>query len=461
MGLMRFLVPRRSLAPTDAADRAYLTGLDEIPWQTRVQWTADGLVARRSESDSGSFHIPWNVTGEGELMLATSTLIERAKPYHLTVELARGSIYRLRNQLAAWESIGLETPAAVTQLNTDSLGHFSRAATNQEDLVGADEAATLALETAHQAMRELVTAYVRQSFVSRQRGGSKGVKLLGVSLGRATLKEPVQREIVANFNAGLIPLPWREIEPREGKYEWSLPDRQIDWLRVNSLRACVGPILQLDRGALPDWLYLWEDDFKNLAAVIASHIKTVVERYRGKTGLWNCAARLNVPDAFSLTEEQRLRLAVLAVEVTREADPRTPVVLSVDQPWGEYMGRQSSDLSPLHFADALVRAELGLAGLIMEINLGYHPGGTQPRDLLDFSRQVDRWSCLGLPLIVSLTIPSDTKPDSQARVTGQVVPAAGEGQWTVGKQSAWAAELTALMMSKPLVQAVFYNQTPR
>jgi hypothetical protein len=165
-----------------------------------------------------------------------------------------------------------------------------------------------------------------------------------------------------------------------------------------------------------------------------------------------------LPDSFSLTEEQRLRLAVLAVEVTREADPRTPVVLSIDQPWGEYMGRQESDLSPLHFADALVRAELGLAGLMIEINLGYHPGGTQPRDLLDFSRQIDRWSCLGLPLLVSLTIPSDTKPDPQARGTAQIVPTTGDGQWTAAKQAAWAAELTSLMMSKPLVQAVFYNQ---
>ncbi len=78
MGSMRFLVLRRDLAPSDAAERATMTGLEEIPWQTRVQWTDEGLLVRRSESESGCFQIPWLVAGMGEIMLATTSLMERA-----------------------------------------------------------------------------------------------------------------------------------------------------------------------------------------------------------------------------------------------------------------------------------------------------------------------------------------------------------------------------------------------
>ena len=58
MGLMRFLVPRREHLAADAIDRAYCSGMDDIPWQTRVQWTDEGLAVRRTEHDSGCFHIP-------------------------------------------------------------------------------------------------------------------------------------------------------------------------------------------------------------------------------------------------------------------------------------------------------------------------------------------------------------------------------------------------------------------
>ena len=44
MGVMRFLVPRRDRLPADAPDRAYMAGLDEIPWQSRAHWTDDGLA---------------------------------------------------------------------------------------------------------------------------------------------------------------------------------------------------------------------------------------------------------------------------------------------------------------------------------------------------------------------------------------------------------------------------------
>ena len=70
------------------------------------------------------------------------------------------------------------------------------------------------------------------------------------------------------------------------------------------------------------------------------------------------------------------------------------------------MGERECDLSPLHFADALVRAEIGLSAIGLEINLGYWPGGTALRDVLELGRQIDRWSLLGMPLLITLTLPS-------------------------------------------------------
>ena len=58
MGVMRFLVPRRDRLAADAGQRAYLAGIDEIPWLCHNHWTQHGLVVERDTSDSGNLYIP-------------------------------------------------------------------------------------------------------------------------------------------------------------------------------------------------------------------------------------------------------------------------------------------------------------------------------------------------------------------------------------------------------------------
>ena len=126
----------------------------------------------------------------------------------------------------------------------------------------------------------------------------------------------------------------------------------------------------------------------------------------------------------ALSEQERLRLVARTVELVRSLDPDTPALVSFDQPWAEYMRQRHSDFPPLHFADALVRAGLGLAGLMLEINVGYLPGGTLPRHPLEFSRQLDAWSLLGLPLWLSLCAPSGDHDDPLAQ--RKAIAAAGQ-----------------------------------
>ena len=62
--------------------------------------------------------------------------------------------------------------------------------------------------------------------------------------------------------------------------------------------------------------------------------------------------------ALGLGEEARLQLAAKAIAVVRQLDPTTPLVVTFDQPWAEYLATEQLDLAPMHFADALVRADL-------------------------------------------------------------------------------------------------------
>jgi hypothetical protein len=391
-------------------------------------------------------------------MLSTASLMERPEPYHLQVELARGTLNRLRNQIAGWELFHISVPQEVRDLVHTASEQLSMAVTRREDSLAAADRAMLATAATLEAIDRLTAAYVEQALAARHQQGGKLNTLLGVNLGPVVPDEAMTRQILPAFNTAIVPLAWRAIEVREGKRDWTLYDRQIDWCRAGGMKICSGPLLAIDKWSLPDWMYLWgEEEADSFRSCVAEHIEAVGGRYRGKVQLWQCAAGLNIKNDFAQAEEERLRLAVLCLESIRRVDPRTPVVIALDQPWGSFMARDDHDLSPLHFADALVRGDLGLAGIGLEINFGYSPRGTDARDVLEFGRQIDRYGTLGLPLLVSLTVPSAATRDSLAQDSSKVQPYSPL-EPSPAAQRAWAERYLPLLLAKQPVQGVIWNQ---
>jgi hypothetical protein len=97
---------------------------------------------------------------------------------------------------------------------------------------------------------------------------------------------------------------------------------------------------------------------------------------------------------------------------------------------------------------------LDLAGLMLEINVGYWPGGTLLRHPLELNRLLDTWSLFGLPLWLSLCVPSACGEDSLAQHKVTLPP----DSWTAAAQQAWVARSVPLSLVKPTVQGVLWNQ---
>jgi hypothetical protein len=453
MGQMRFLVRPPERLTEEVLELAYLSGMDRVPWLVRTRRDGDELVVERDVSDSGSLTVPWHVEGHGLLALSSATLMERLEPYYLPLELARGTINQVRNHLFEWQMMGVAVPAAIGGKLHEALRHFGRAVVDQEDErspVLAQEALRMALDAA----QALAAAYSEQVMAARRRAGGKLLLLLGGELSGPKLQEPLASQYLSAFNAALVNMPWREAEASEGSFAWAAFDQHIEWCRSHGVKTCAGPLLQLDARGLPDWVYLWEDDIEDFLVAAGEFIKAAVSRYRGKVDLWNCAARVNTSETLSFSEEENLQLAVSTLQLIRALDPNTPKIISVDQPWGEYMSRRAVDFSPLHFVDALARTDLDIKAIMLEINLGCFRGGTLPRSELEISRQLDYWSLLGLPILVALSIPSGDADDQLARRQVKVP----RGTWSLESQQDWAARYVRLILAKPGVQGIFWNQ---
>lgn len=457
MGLMRLIVHDRERIPAGGLEHVYMCGPDDLPWFSRAYFSGDQLVIERNEDDSGRVFVPWRIGDSGPLLINTSTLMEREDPYILEVELSRGMANNLRNQIAQWEMMGLVVPPPLRAKVLEGTSQFARAATTQNDPPAAAQLAERSLDTTINAMRELTTEYVEQALAMRRSQQRQFTSWFGVHLGGHVPKANVARHVVSTFNMVSLPLTWRTIEAVEGRRNWTDADAQVDWAHSAGLRICAGPLLELDDRGVPDWTYLWEGDFDSILSFMLDHVRAVVERYRGKVHLWQVAARMTHGHALGLNEEARLQLAAKAITVVRQFDPTTPLVVTFDQPWAEYLASEQLDLAPMHFADALVRADLGLSGLGLEINVGYHPGGTVPRGPLAISRLVDTWSLLELPLLVALTLPSSADEDSQANGKVRVV-SSEQDKVTPQSQRDWINEHVPLLLAKNAVQVVVWNQ---
>jgi hypothetical protein len=453
MGLMRFVVSPPERITQEMVEKVYLSGIDQVPWEVRVTAEEGQLLLERAVSDSGNLHVPWPIEGRRQLVLRTGSLVEQSQPYQLPLELARGVIGQLRNQLADWQAIGVIVPGPVTAKAAEAIGYFSRAAVTQAVAVESANLADAAIRTALEAGDLLAAAYVEQAFASRQRQGGKRAALAG-DLGDTLLDDATARQFLATFNAASVPVSWRRIEAAEGHFNWAICDRQMEWCRTHGLKVVGGPLVQLDTHRLPDWLCLWEGDFDSLLSFATEFARTAVARYRGKVDAWQVAGRINTAEVLGLSEEEKLQLTARMIDLVHSVDPAAALVVAFDQPWSEYMSGRSMDFPPLQLADALVRAGLDLKSLMLEINLGYWPDGTLPRPLLEFSRQLDYWAMLGLPLMISLTVPSSGKNDPLSARQVKISPAG----WTPQAQRLWIARYLPMLLAKPYVQAVVWNQ---
>lgn len=457
MGLMRLLVLDRERIPAGGLEQVHMCGLDDLPWFGRAFFSGDQLIIERSESDSGRVLVPWRVGDAGPLLIGTATLMEREEPYVLEVELARGMVNCLRNQLAQWEGLGLDVSPWLRERVAEATMHFARAATSRNELHAAGESAEKALDTTVRAMDRLAAEYGDQAVALRRMQPRTLPTWFGVQLGAGVPQPAVAQQLVSTFNMLSVPFAWRNIEASEGRRHWEVADAQIAWARSTGLRVAAGPLLELDDRGLPDWTYLWEGDINSLMAFMLDHVRAVVERYRGKVHLWQVAARMTHGHALGLDEEARLQATAKAINAVRQLDPTTPTVVTFDQPWAEYLAHEQLDLAPLHFADALVRADLGLSAVGLELNIGYHPGGSVHRGPLAISRLIDTWSLLDLPLLVTLTLPSSAADDPLASRKVHVLSGNGDSV-TPESQRDWIHRHVPLLLAKNIVQVVLWNQ---
>jgi hypothetical protein len=461
MGSMSFLLPN----PLPGAALAALAGAciksavryyDQTPVPTSARVENGSLILTRDQRDSGALSVPWPVHPFGTLLLSSATVRERSEPYRLLVELARGKLNQIRGQLAEWRGIGLQTAPEFDRALAEATRSFARAALSEVP-AEADADATRALEQAHQLAAALVREYVEQMCATRHHAGGPLPTRFAARFGRAPRGAEFDLYL-STFNAASVAFRWRDVEPNEAHYDWSEADSAVATARAAGLPVTIGPLIDLAPGTLPHWATRFESDLPGLAAFMCDYVETAVNRYRGDVRRWIVCAGFNQADAYGLVDDDRLRLAYRLYEAAAHIDSNLELVLSLAQPWGEYLAQEDQTISPITFPDDLVRAGVRLSALELELRAAVRPRGSFNRDPLDTVKLLDTFAMLGLPLEVSLGLPASAAPDPRAAEHGQEVWLPGwAGAPSPDAQAAWGESVARLALALPQVRAVTWD----
>jgi hypothetical protein len=458
MGTMTFLLPAdlSALAARELERACIAGGPDNMPWPTKVQVEPGRLVLYRDVEESGYLVVPWEIENAGRLVGTTATLMERALPYHLQVELARGKVNQLRGQAFDWQTGGLPVSAELDGEIRAAGRAFGHAITEtQPDLTCRH--AQRALVQAYQAAEHLTQRYMDQVFLVRHQREPRLSTALGCRLEQAPPQEAAAALVPACSSVAL-PFRWVGIEGTEGSYDWQAQDAAVDWAEAQGLNITAGPLIDFSGAQLPAWLWLYDRDLQSLAKFMANYVAAALRRYRRRIRRWQLTSASNSAALLSLGEEELLWLTVRLAQAARQVDPTLDLIVGIAQPWGEYMSTEDRSHSPFIFADTLIRSELEMAALDIELVMGVTPRGSRCRDLLEASRLLDLYALLGVPLQITLAYPASSAPDPDADAELRVDACHWHGPYSPRNQADWAQAFVSLAVCKPYVQGVHWAQ---
>ncbi len=438
---------------------AYICGIEGIPWQSRNQFDGSRLTISRGIDSSGKLFIACPLKGLGYRTLSTCSLRSLDdESYSLPLELARGSCFRARVQSDAWERSGLMLTEAFQTLLRDGTNQFLDAAQRRADPARSAEAALQAILLLEKANAELGDCYAIQSIAYRKRGEPQIGTLLAASvIPPSPVGSRDSEAFVAAFNSVAMRLNWADIETDSGRYDYEQAENAIRFCSSKGLRIIGGPLIDFRDRLMPHWLYLMEDDFEAFLGSVTQFVARTVEKFRGSIHLWNCAAGLNTPGPMEIDDEKAMRLAVGILQAVRRTDPNTPAIMSFDQPFGEYLAKHGEGISPLHFADALVRSGLGMAGIGLEFRVNYRNGATLPRSAVEFGQMIDRWATLGMPMLVQLSVPGGSGIDTKSIAPQDVLEDSESTIDLASEQLRIAGPMIRTLLAKHIVHGVVWD----
>lgn len=449
---------------------AHLLGADSIVAPGRISLEGGLIRCEPVETGSTALALQWDAGDLGAVTLRTCLLPFRERPYLLSLELARHQIMQLFVKLEEWGEFARPADDPVQQLFEKALAKFTVALIMEphpetggspEQDATAREALEIGLEAGERLTIEHSCKMIdqkREALAKIESPTPEQRPSVGVLVHPNRFTEPLQRVVTGTADFISLPLRWSDLEPEEGKYDFQKVDRWIEWaVRTAHVPVVAGPIIDLRPGCVPDWLYIWENDYDTLRELVYEHVKRLVTRYRRAVSRWIVASGLHIGSNFSLTLEQVVDLTRISALMVRKLHPRANVRIEIAQPFGEYAAGDSATLAPQLYAEIIAQSGVGVDSFGLQLLMGDVAPGRSTRDLMSIADLLDRYAEFQRPLAVSLFGAPAVAPDLASTGYGDVDPGYWREPWSNEAQADWMAHVAIVALGHPSVNSVCWQ----
>lgn len=432
-------------------DGAYIVGSDGVPLRAELEFRNSRVVCAKRADGPAGLALLWPVPGSGALLLETSRLMDREKPYNLVLELVRGRLMRINQKREDWglfDFDGVEPVATEIDKARDLMVEALKAEDPVQQTRFAGDALQIAVESG-----ERLSLFHADIFLGRRKQAHAfSRRTIGCSIDLANTSDVYRQRFREAFDFAYLPMTWRTVEPKQQEFNWRPFDSWVEWLAKNRIPIKVGPLVSFNEAHVPDWLAMYETDFETVRNFIFEHVRRVVERYGNYVHQWDVISGIHADNTFQFTFEQLMEVTRVTASLVKQLAPRAQTVINLVSPWGEYYARNQRTIPPMLYADMVVQSGVGFDGLGVHFVFGRPRDGMFVRDMFQVSEKLDRMGNLGKPVhITAVSVPS--APPSNGESAGH-----GGGYWhepwSEAVQAQWIKDFYTIALSKPFVESV-------
>ena len=440
---------------------AFAVGPESVPIPGEVSMKDGLLTISRVDDIPVGLGLLWDSGPIGAYHLETTRLQPRERPYNLNVELARLRLMKVMQKHEDWNLFDFPRAEKFLQRFKEAQDLFAEALGALDDAPKASQLADQALSKGI-ALSEELSLFHMELLINRRRQANQFVKHIFGCRVDCTVQNQRYREMLAgNFDYAVLPMPWKVLQPQEGVFDTNQVDAWAEALTKKRVPIIAGPLVNFDESDLPDWMFIWENDFDTVRELAYEHVQRLVQRYKRAVSLWNVAAGLCTNRAFTLSFEQMIEMTRLLVAQVKNVLPNARTLVTISQPFGEYHARNATSVAPFLYAEMVAQAGINFDGFAVEIEMGVPVPGYFMRDLFQISGMLDRFSTLGRPVFVTaVSAPGRATPDPGDRSEGRLDPtAAGRWRrpWDPNLQADWMEAVYHICLSKPFVESVAWG----
>ena len=209
---------------------AYLFGTDGISVRrTKIGFKRGYVECVRPNMETAGLALLWPIQGFGRILLPTTCLPERDRPYNLNVEIVRAKLMQITNRREDWSFFDeIEGMEGVSQQSQDL---FIDAIQNIGDPERASQLADESLQKAMVYSEKLAVRQGKSLFDRRRKSHGFSRGCLGCRIDPALMSKSAYVDRLAELFASVtVPVNWARIETRQGHYDFSDLDACITML---------------------------------------------------------------------------------------------------------------------------------------------------------------------------------------------------------------------------------------